>query len=383
MSSEMSWPAPARPRARSGPRALAAATGHYIVLSRVPVAVFTWIPYVVGGLLAPGLPVSGWAVLIAGGTLLQAYACHVNDVTDLASDRLNPARQRSPLVRGAVTPAVVAAWAVTEGALLTAVAWSTAHGPAARIGLAGIVVLTCWLNVAQKGMGSPLLWDYVFGIAMAAPVPLIALARGVRPGLPACLLAAAFAFHMVATNACVGNLKDIATDRSAGSRTTALALGVHPTGTGFHFTRRYLLFVLTAQAGVVVCTAGASAALVLRGCTARQAALAVAAVVLALSAAAGLGKLLAGPGPFADVSRSELTTPSRRGQLPPGWLRNGGWSLGNTLAFLLGCAAVLPGASAARLAVVVAAWFAGVLAVAKLRSARARRAARAADGGRS
>ncbi|SEM21076.1 UbiA family prenyltransferase [Streptacidiphilus jiangxiensis] len=372
-----SRPAPHRP---GGPAtATAAPVRHYVVLSRLPVAVFTWLPYVVGGLLAPGLTWAGWALLVAAGTLLQAFACHVNDVTDVASDRINPARVRSPLVRGEVTPAVVAGWAATEAAVLVAADWAFAHGAAARVGLAGVVVLTAWLNILQKaqGPGSPLLWDYLFGVAMAAPLPLVALARGVRPGAAACLMAVAFLFHMVATNSSVGNLKDIATDRSAGSRTTALVLGVHPTRDGaFHFPRRYLAFVLSAQAGVVAAVTAATAVLAADGWTARQTWLASAADVLAMASTVGLARLLRGAGPFADVSRSELSAPSRRGQLPPGWLRNGGWSFGNTLAFLLGCAAVLPGRSAALMASAVAAWFAAVLALARLRAVHTRRAAR-------
>ncbi|MER6262881.1 UbiA family prenyltransferase [Streptomyces sp900105245] len=359
----------------SAPPALGGVS-HYLALSRLPVAVFTWIPYVVGGLLVPGLGVGGWLVLIGAGTLLQAFACHVNDLTDLASDRLNPARLRSPLVRGAVAPATVAGWAVTEAAVLAAAAWALADGTVARAGLVGVVVLTAWLNILQKSpeRGSPMLWDYLFGVAMAAPLPLVALARGGHAGLPVCLLVVGFGFHMVATNSSVGNLKDIATDRSAGSRTTAIALGVRTRHEGgFHFPRRYLAFVLSAQVGVAGCTVAAAVVLGVRGWDVRQAVLAVGGAVLALASSAGLARLFTGPGPFADVSRSELTAPSRRGQLPPGWLRNGGWSFGNTLAFLLGCAAVLPGPSAARLALAVAGWFAAVLAVARLRTVRARR----------
>lgn len=97
-----------------------------------------------------------------------------------SGNRTNPARQSSPLVQGSIPVQLVTFWAVSEAILLCAGASMLPQGIWVRLSFLGLVLLTAWVNVFQKRSHhvSPLAIDYLFGVAMAAPIPLSTTALG-------------------------------------------------------------------------------------------------------------------------------------------------------------------------------------------------------------
>ncbi|MEO3923327.1 UbiA family prenyltransferase [Micromonosporaceae bacterium B7E4] len=300
----------------------------FLVLGRVGLAPFTAVPWFTGGAVA-GAGAPALAALVCGGLALHIVACLVNDLADLAADRTNPARRGSPLVSGAVAQVQVAWWvlllvtALTAGCcLLPTSRWATA-------GLVCVLLLTLWGNLFQKKSRRvpPPVVDHLFGLAMAATLPLAALAAGGRPSVAVVAVAVAFALQMVVMNATVGGLKDLDVDRAAGARTTAIVLGVRRRApAGLTVPRPFRVYVLSAQLGSVPALAVASPA----------------AAALAATATAAL------PLALRRVAAGERTGSP---------LRRVGFVLGNAAAFLVGCAALLrdrPAAAAALLVVVAA-----------------------------
>lgn len=332
--------------------------GDYLTIARMPVAITTSISFVVGGLSAPHPTLRGVALLGLAGVLLQTFACHINDTADIEGDRRNPARQGSPLVQGRVTVPRVAYWAIVEAVLLSCAAMALTRSWPVRAGFAFLVVLTAWVNTFQKTSRlSPVIIDYIFGIAMAAPIPLGALALGGRLGAATLLLTVSWITQMVIMNCTVGNLKDLELDRAFGSRTTALALGVREQDGQFAYTRRYVVFVLITQS-ISVITLAAACVIAARWAT-TGAALALAGILIAAGSTAALARLLrdSASQPRGPAPRSRLSG------LPRDWLRNAGFILGNMAGFLLGAAACTSAAGVGWFALAMAAWFAIAFAV--------------------
>ncbi|MFF0234371.1 UbiA family prenyltransferase [Micromonospora sp. NPDC005254] len=308
---------------------------HYLRLSRAGLAPFTALPWVVGARGA-----AEFALLAAGGLLLHAYACKVNDLADLEADRSAPARQTSPLVTGAVTPIRMTWWVLIELLVLAAGCAALPREPWTAAGLLAVLALTTWGNFFQKTSRQvpPLIVDHLFGIAVAAPLVLT--------GGPV-WLALALWLHMVVVNVTVGGIKDLEGDIRAQARTSVRALGVRRMDGRLVLPLRYRAYVILVQ------TASA-AALFPAG---------PAPFALAVASTAGLVVALhrqphSGPTPVRRV------------------LRDAGFVVGNTGVFLAGVLAFMPPRWGIPAVAVVVAAFA-LTAAPLIRAARSRPAARA------
>jgi 4-hydroxybenzoate polyprenyltransferase len=229
----------------------------YFRLARIGFAPLTAVPFIVGGLAAD---LSPWTIVVLGlaGSMYHTYSCHINDLTDRVADEQNPARATSPLIAGTVTVERLTLWVAVEAAGLAAAACLLPENPLAKSGFLALILLTSWGNIFQKKSRrvSPLVTDLLFGVAVAAPLPLTVMAVGVRVTWPHLVVSAALALQMAVTSATTGNIKDLDADRAAGLQTTALRLSVSRRGDGtLAFTRSYASYVLTVQVGLVLCVA--------------------------------------------------------------------------------------------------------------------------------
>jgi 4-hydroxybenzoate polyprenyltransferase len=245
----------------------------YLRLTRMRAGALAAFPFTVG-VLATGRhdlrAVIGWWCFGLG---YHAYACVLNDLADLRTDRLDRSRRSAPLVSGAMTVRQASFAAVALGVALVA---AESSAPAStRPPVTALLVLVTYGNLRQKRSRwvPPWIMDALFGVAMAGPIVAVA-ASGTSggAGLALWLFAAGFGVQMDLFNGVAGNLKDLAHDRQVGARTTALVLGVRPDGAGVRFTATYraycvALLVLSAAAsvGAVLTSAGGPAAWPLAG----------------------------------------------------------------------------------------------------------------------
>ncbi|MEV6303135.1 UbiA prenyltransferase family protein [Actinoplanes sp. NPDC051861] len=291
---------------------------HYLRLSRAGLAPFTALSWVVGAGTATEFVLMG-----AGGLLLHAYACKVNDLADLDADRWAPARRDSPLVTGAVTPLRVTWWVLVELLVLAAGCAALPRDRWTAAGLLAVLVLTTWGNLFQKRSRavSPLVVDHLFGIAVAAP---LALGGGPVP------LAIALWLHMVILNVTVGGIKDLDVDVRARARTSVQVLGVRRVDGRLIRPPLYQTYVLAVQAA-------SAAALFMVG------------PVPFTLAIASTGALVTA---LHRQPRDVRTTVRRV-------LREAGFVVGNAAAFLAGVLVVMPprwGVPAVAVVVTAIAW---------------------------
>lgn len=160
--------------------------------------------------------------------LINAFIFTLNDLADLPRDRLNPRRQRSPLVAGTVSEPL----ALFLSCLLPVTMWlviAPADWPStAEVSFAALVALGAYLDVFQKTSRRvhPIVLDALFATCMAGPIPVSVLALGGELSAEIWLLALSFGLLCLGLNSIGGNLKDLASDRETGFRTVAIALGV-------------------------------------------------------------------------------------------------------------------------------------------------------------
>lgn len=320
-------------------------------LTRPALALADAVPFAAGGLAVAHPRVVTVLLLSLAGLLVSTHGRLLDALDGLPGDRINPIRRASPLVRGQVSPVVVAmaaaaaGLAVTIGALLLVP--TVTHG----LGFAGLVVLRTLQVTARRVTAAPTaramvrvaqwLADAVVPtLAPAAGVPLGVLAAGGRPGVEAFVLAAGFALGAAVTGATVVGLRDLPIDRLTGRLTTALITGVRlRRPNGFVFPSRYVMLVCAAQAGLLIAVAvvvGFGLADDPGTPTAGHGLAACSALAAALVAAIGLVHLLRSGAPGLDPVQ-------RRPPSPPG----AGFTLMNLLACHLAAIAWLlttPGA---------------------------------------
>ncbi|MCM3883315.1 4-hydroxybenzoate polyprenyltransferase [Frankia sp. R82] len=301
-----------------------------VALARPGLALADAVPFAAGGLAITHPRVGTVLLLTLGGVLLSIHGRLLDALGGLPADRLNPARRASPLVRGRVRTAPVAAGAglaglaVMLGALLLAPTVTRGLGFALLVAARTSRTTMRRVTAVQKASAAWWLADAVVAtLAPAAGVPLGVLAAGGRPGLDAFALAAGFALGAAVTGATVIGLRDLPIDRLTGRLTTALVTGVRlRRPSGFVFPSRYVLLVCAAQAGLLVAVAvvvGVGLADDPGLPTLGHGLAACSALAAALVAAIGLAHLLRSGAPGLDpVHRSS----------PPG----GGFALVNLLA---------------------------------------------------
>lgn len=199
----------------------------YLQISRLRMAPLAAIPYAVGARAG-----GGDALLVAGawslGTLLHSYACFVNDLADAEDDAANPQRSRSPLVTGAIEWSRVLHAALLHVVVFALILRTMSPDPSATLGLVGLWSLMTYGNIFQKRSRSvsPLMMDFLCGVAMGSPVVVACLLAD--PGVPqaAVWLAVCFGLQLALANGAAGNLKDLEADRDSELRTTAIVMGV-------------------------------------------------------------------------------------------------------------------------------------------------------------
>lgn len=220
----------------------------YLSVSRLVIAIPNTASVLIGVISAGARPYQG--VLALSWTILYyAYSCKINDLADLKTDRLDPAR-KGPLIDGRLSPERVSYWAITELIILCATAFLSPIAQISKLMIVGLLFLTTYGNAFQKRsrLLHPVVMDGLFGITMASPIIAAALAFGgnINPGLV--YLSAAFGLQMVVLNVYSGNFKDLEHDRSVGSRTTSLALGVRRISTStWEIPRKYKSFIYAIQ----------------------------------------------------------------------------------------------------------------------------------------
>jgi len=220
--------------------------------------IFVLGPLLVGANLFEPSVIRLWVL----GILINAFIFVLNDLADLPRDRLDPSRQASPLVSGAIsTP-----FALWLACALPIVMWlliAPAGWPAqAQVSFAALLLLGSYLCVYQKTAAKvyPLLLDILFGVTMAGPIPVGIAAIGVTVPLYAWVLSIGFMILCIGLNAIGGNLKDLASDLDTGFRTTAIALGARPRSeSGIELSRRYRVFLLLVGSLTVLAVLSATA----------------------------------------------------------------------------------------------------------------------------
>ncbi len=221
-----------------------------VKLGRLQIAGLAAFPYLLGPLASDAsLRAGQLAALVLLGVLFNAYGCTVNDLADARTDRLNPVRQRSPMVDGSTTRRFALVFAAVQALAIVALGSRLSTGR-------GVLVLTVFVllliasygNVYQKRFGGlhPPAMDLLFGMFMAAPLLLASEIAGGRISAFLFLLTCAFALHAALLNALIGNLKDLAHDHSVRAKTSAILLGARQANQKgpVQVTRAYAIYVL-------------------------------------------------------------------------------------------------------------------------------------------
>jgi len=178
-------------------------------------------------------PQMAWdeAVGLLGVALLYNVFSYVsNDLIDLPVDRLQPRRQRDPLVRGAVSPSV--GWAIALATIPISLVITMAAADPAVCVLALVVAYggMAIYNVWGKRVSVPLVTDLIEGIAWSA---MVAYGVGYVGGTPNVSTMSVFAFgalFIFLINGMHGGLRDLVNDLRCGKSTSAILLGAHPAG---------------------------------------------------------------------------------------------------------------------------------------------------------
>lgn len=211
-------------------------------LTRLHTAGWESLMFVLGPILVGrGLASRSVALLACLGLLINAFIFVVNDLADLPRDRLDPAKERSPLVSGSISLGFALALAL----VLPLVMWmliAIDNWPVrSQLGFILMLALGAWLCVNQKTMERihPVVLDCLFAVTMAAPVPVSIEAIGEQVSTEAWLVTWAIAVLTFMLNSVGGNLKDLESDLDTGFRTSAIAFGVRVEEGRVVFTRAY------------------------------------------------------------------------------------------------------------------------------------------------
>ncbi|PBI91053.1 UbiA prenyltransferase family protein [Rhodococcus erythropolis] len=220
----------------------------YLILGRSSIAWAHALPVALW--IDPAAPTYTCFVVLVWSTLFYFVSCRVNDLADLSSDAVNPARSSSPLVLGTISPLRVTYWTLIELIILLGAVILAPISIESQVLALAAICLTVYGNSFQKTSTilAPPVMDALYGLTMI--LTLIAsstiVGSAVEPSPVLAMLS--YGASVMLLNLVSGNLKDIDTDRFVGARTTALELGVARTSDGrFIFTTRYLLLVGATQ----------------------------------------------------------------------------------------------------------------------------------------
>lgn len=221
----------------------------YVRLCRLSIAAPISVAFLLGttdaSVIRPGTVALLWLL----GILYHAYGCGLNDLADADIDRGNPGRRHSPLPGNLLTrqEALFATNLVGIGFLMLP---PLAHFPVSVFyGCAVLAAIQTWGNLFQKRSRwvPTVVVDWMFIPAAGGPVLLGAWAAGVHVGYAVIAIGLAFGMQMVLFNVLAGNMKDIEFDALAGSKTTALMLGVRAVDGRLEIPRRYARYVVLLE----------------------------------------------------------------------------------------------------------------------------------------
>lgn len=193
---------------------------------------------------------------LVSGVLLVAIAYHVfgyvlNDVVDLPVDRLQPQRQKSPLVRGVITPGQAMLIALLQLPLLFGVTMRLGASRSAVIVLGTGILCTIIYDLWGKKTTVPPLTDLIQGVAWAMLVLFGALVTNSPLTPKTWLITAYVALFIVQVNGVPASLRDLETDLTAGLNTTALFLGAKPLpNQGFVLSKSLIGYAVGVQTAV-------------------------------------------------------------------------------------------------------------------------------------
>ena len=222
----------------------------YVRLCRLSIVAPISVAFLLGTTDASVIHPRTVALLWLLGFFYHAYGCGLNDIADADVDRRNPGRRHSPLPGNLITrqEALLVTNLAGIGFLMLPL---LAHFPISVFyGCATLAAIQTWGNLFQKRSRwvPTVAVDWMFIAAVGGPVLLGAWAVGTRPGYAVITTGLAFGMQMVLFNVLAGNIKDIEFDALAGSKTTALMLGVRWVDGGLEIPRRYARYVVLLEA---------------------------------------------------------------------------------------------------------------------------------------
>lgn len=197
---------------------------------------------------ATDLPLA-WRPLVALVTVAVSFHIFgfvINDVADLPIDRTAAARSSSPLVRGAIRPAVALGIALIQLPITLAAAWWGAGRPGVAVIVAACALGTAY-NVWGKRAAIPPVTDLLQGLGWAALAGFGAIVAG-GPGPTTGWLLAFLTAYTVLASGVHGSIRDLRNDVLHGARTTVILLGARPgPGRALILTRRLIVYALSLQ----------------------------------------------------------------------------------------------------------------------------------------
>jgi 4-hydroxybenzoate polyprenyltransferase len=183
------------------------------------------------------------------GVLYHAYSCGLNDIADADIDKLNPSRSTSPLPGSLITRQEALLATNLTGIFFLCVPVIAGFPGEVFFGCAVLAALVTWGNLFQKRARylPTMVIDWFFIFVAGGPVIIGELAAGSHQTQAVQIAAIAFGIQMVLFNVLAGNIKDLEHDTLAGSKTTAIALGVHMQDGRILMPLRYRRYVILLQ----------------------------------------------------------------------------------------------------------------------------------------
>jgi geranylgeranylglycerol-phosphate geranylgeranyltransferase len=158
------------------------------------------------------LPLPGFVLLIVAGICATAYGNVINDIKDIATDRIS--HPKRPLVRGDISSAAALGYLIflAASALTSSFFVSAIHGMATIIPLLLLSIYTVFLK------GTPLFGNILISLLVAYALLFGSLTA---PLFPRLILPAALAFTLNLIREIIKDLQDEPGDRATGIATTA------------------------------------------------------------------------------------------------------------------------------------------------------------------
>lgn len=236
------------------------------------------LPLLGAGSVRPRLGARKTLGLLGVAAAFHAFAYVHNDVCDLEIDRGQPLRADYPLVRGAISPRAAMAIALGAAGLAFAIDGWLMHddrrpptddrqrgtardGDGAEDGrwsavgrrssLAAALLLMAAYNRWGKRCPFPPLTDLLQAAGWSALIVYGAAAAGRPAGDLTRALVGYELLLILMVNGVHGSLRDLASDRAGGARTTAIMLGASATDAGLRVPPALLAYALALQAALL------------------------------------------------------------------------------------------------------------------------------------